>query len=236
MSLPTKDFYEGGRGDSLIDPSLFPEEVKDFLLKEELILSSAGDSFRLLIEIGCMHGRYLEWAIERGKSYVGIDIVSRFIKEGRRRIAELRLPVDCQFIEGAAEDIPTLIPVKRLRNKKCLLFFPFNSFGNMEDAGPVISAIKMSGLPFLISSYQTTAGANARREEYYRRCGYRNIRCSTNDKGVCFCSDDGLRTIAYHPTYIKKICKRQNLVVKSMPFSFLGMAYFSADLKGADHD
>lgn len=232
MSSPTKDFYESGCGDYLIDFSFFPEEVKDFLLKEELLLSPIEDSFRLLIEVGCMHGRYLGWAVERGKSYIGIDVVHRFIEEGRRRIAEMQLPVSYQFVEGAAEDIPTLIPVRRLRNKKCLLFFPFNSFGNMEDAEPVIAAVKASGLSFLISSYQTTATANACREEYYRRCGYRNIRRTVNDKGVCFYSDDGLRTVAYHPAYIRRICIKQNVAVRSMPFSFFGIAYFSEDMKG----
>jgi len=27
-----KDFYESGKGDRLIDPLLFPEEIKQFLL------------------------------------------------------------------------------------------------------------------------------------------------------------------------------------------------------------
>jgi len=230
MTSSTKDFYDKGYGDSLIDLSLLPKEVKDFLLKEELILSSIKDSFKLLTEIGCMNGRYLEWAVAENKSYIGIDVVPRFIKEGKERVIKLKLGTNYQFIEGTAEDIINLIPIKELRNKNCLLFFPFNSFGNMEDARPVISAIKESGLPFLISSYQTTLKANKCREVYYNQCGYKGVKCKNNNKGVCFCSDDGLKTIAYHPVYIKKICKIKNLAVKSMSFSIFGMMYFSTGL------
>jgi len=230
MASSTKDFYDKGYGDSLIDVSLLPEEVKEFLLEEELILFSIKDSFDLLIEVGCMNGRYLEWAVAENKSYIGIDVATRFIKEGKERIVKLKLDTNYQFIEGAAENIVNLIPIEQLRNENCLLFFPFNSFGNMKDAGLVISAIKESGLPFLISSYQTTLKANRYREVYYNQCGYKGVKCKGNNKGVCFYSDDGLRTIAYHPAYIKKICKIKDLVVKSISFSIFGMMYFSVKL------
>ncbi len=231
MGLSTKSFYESGCGDSLIDSALLPDEINNFLKEEESILFSFADSFCLLIEIGCMHGRYLEWAVTKGKFYTGIDIVRRFIEQGRRRIIELGLSLGYQLIEGAAEDIVNLIPVRRLRNKKCLLFFPFNSFGNMEDAGPIISALKTSELPFFISSYQTTAMANECRRDYYDRCGYKNLKRRIDNKGVYFCSDDGLGTIAYHPSYIKRVCNEWGLPMRSMSFSTIGMAYLSATLE-----
>lgn len=234
MDSPTKEFYEEGRGNSLIDPLFFPSEVKDFLKKEELILFSVRDSFDLLIEIGCMHGRYLDWTVAEKKLYIGIDVVVRFIEEGRKKVLKLGLPpVDYQFIKGKAEDIAQLISSERLQSKKigCLLFFPFNSFGNMEDAIPVISALKLSRLPFLISSYQTTEKANTCRKEYYSRCGYKGIRREINEKGVYFYSADGLRSVAYHPEHIKKVCETQNLAMATMPFSTLGTVYFSSTLK-----
>jgi len=67
MESPTKDFYEDGRGNPLIDPLFFPPEVEDFLKKEELILLSIKDSLDLLIEVGCMQGRYLDWAVAEKK-------------------------------------------------------------------------------------------------------------------------------------------------------------------------
>ncbi len=70
-----KDFYESGRGDRLIDPFLFPEEIKQFLLCEKRILEALAGSFNLLVEVGSMYGRYLKWAVENGKRYFGIDVV-----------------------------------------------------------------------------------------------------------------------------------------------------------------
>ncbi len=234
MDSSTKEFYEEGHGNPLINPLFFPPGVEGFLKKEELILLSIRDSFNLLIEIGCMHGRYLNWAVAEKKTYIGIDIVSRFISEGRQKILELGLSsTDYQFIEAKAEDIAELIQLGKINTKKVcsLLFFPFNSFGNMEDAAPVISVLKLSRLSFLISSYQTTEKANTCRKEYYSRCGYKGIRREINEKGVYFYSADGLRSVAYHPEHIKKVCETQNLAMATMPFSTLGIVYFSSTLK-----
>jgi len=224
-----RDFYESGQGDRLIDPKFYPEEIKRFLSGERHLLNSLNHSFDALIEVGCMHGRYLNWALEQDKIYIGIDIVPRYIKLGRQRIRKIGLsPRRFQFKIGGAEKIHSLVNPGRLRvrPRRCILFFPFNSFGNVLDIVPVIVSIRKSKLPFLICSYQTTEAASACRLEYYIRCGYKEICRHIDEKGVYFLSQDGLRSVAYHPQYTRKIFRAHELSVRISPFSMLGLAYY----------
>ncbi len=234
MNLSVRSFYDKGGGDSLVNPSFFSPEVRHFLRTEEAILCSIIDFFDLLIEVGCMHGRYLEWAMEKRKMYVGIDIVARFIEEGRRRVLlAKKSPADYGFVEGNAEKISQAIFFEKLRTEKdrSLLFFPFNSFGNMKSVEAVILSIKSAGAPFLISSYQTTKRANTIRAEYYKRCGQDNLECKADEEGVCFYSADGLRSIAYHPSYLQRLFRENNLNVAIMFSPPLGVFYYNPGLE-----
>lgn len=228
-----KDFYESGKGDRLIDPLLFPEEIKQFLLCERKILETLADSFNLLIEIGSMYGRYLKWAVENGKYYLGIDIVRRYIETGRKIISDLQLdPNKYRFVLGGAENITDLVKPKKwnIKPQECFLFFPFNSFGNMEDPLVIVKSIKKSGLPFLITTYDTNQETNACREQYYRNCGYSEIVSVQDEKGVRFISPEGLSTIAYHPDYLQEISTISSLKVAIVYFSQIGVAFTLPEL------
>lgn len=223
-----KDFYESGKGDRLIDPSLFPEEIKQFLIGEKRILETLKDSFNLLIEVGSMYGRYLKWAVENGKYYLGIDIVQRYIETGRKVISDSQFdPSKYRFILGGAENIVGLVKPEEwnVKPRECLLFFPFNSFGNMEDPSVIVKSIKKSGLPFLITTYGTNQETNACRERYYRNCGYSEIVSVQDEKGVRFVSPEGLSTIAYHLDYLQKIFTLSNSKVTIVHFSQIGVAF-----------
>ncbi|MBU1151426.1 hypothetical protein KJ632_01195 [Patescibacteria group bacterium] len=228
-----KDFYESGKGDRLIDPLLFPEEIKQFLTCEKRILETLADSFDLLVEVGSMYGRYPKWAVENGKYYLGIDIVQRYIETGRKIILDLQLnPDKCRFVLGGAENITDLVKPREwnVKLRKCLLFFPFNSFGNMEDPLVIVKGIKKSGLPFLISTYGTSQETNVCREQYYRDCGYSEIVSLQDEKGVRFVSPDGLSTIAYHPDYLQEIFTIASLKVAIVHFSQIAVAFTLPEL------
>jgi len=228
--LSTREFYGGGQGDRLVDPNCYPKEIVDFLREERKLLDSMAASIDTLVEIGCMHGRYLDWAVGLNKRYIGIDIVPRYINMGRRIVAEKRLErKKYQFVLGGAEMVDVLARQKAAPGK-CLLFFPFNSFGNMADPIPVILSVRKSNLPFLISSYQTKRRSTTSRREYYRRCGYKDIVCTDDEKGVCFSSADGLKSIAYHPRHVQRICDANNLAVAIRLFSTIGIAYLSKEI------
>lgn len=223
-----KDFYESGKGDRLIDPLLFPEEIKQFLICERRILETLADSFDLLIEVGSMYGRYLKWAVENEKCYLGIDIVRRYIETGRKVISDSQLdPNKYRFVLGEAENITELVKPDEwnIEQDKCFLFFPFNSFGNMENPLVIIRNIKKSSLPFLISTYGTSQEINVCREQYYRNCGYSEIVSLQDEKGVRFISPEGLSTIAYHPDYLQEIFTISGLKVAIVHFSQIGVAF-----------
>lgn len=231
-----EDFYGNGQGDRLIDPLFYPKGIKLFLEDEEKLLKSLAPFFDLLIEVGCMHGRYLCWAIRRKKSYIGIDVVERYISAGKQRLGELKMPSDqCRFVLGGAEDIADIIHPNDLGVDvgRCLAFFPFNSFGNMPNSKPVMKSLAQSELPFCISSYRISQKATECRKRYYENCGYGRIKTSRRRNGVRFSSPDGLSTIAYDPTFLRGMFASNNVDVRSMSFSQIGMAYLSSKLFSA---
>ena len=231
-----KDFYGNGQGDRLIDPLFYPKSINLFLEDEEKLLKLLAPFFDLLIEVGCMHGRYLCWAIRRKKYYIGIDVVERYIFAGKQRLGELKTPSDqCSFILGNAEDIADIIHPNDLGVDvgRCLAFFPFNSFGNMPNPKPVVKSLAQSGLPFCVSSYRISQKATACRMKYYRNCGYGRIKTLRGRNGVRFSSLDGLNTIAYDPTFLGGVFASNNVDARSMPFSQIGMAYLSLGLFSA---
>jgi len=220
-------FYDYGTGDSLIDPKNYPVEIKQYLRQEEFALRQLSGDFDVLVEIGCMDGRYLEWSLAHGKKYLGVDIVSRYVTEGKRRLKKYGLSEpDYQIEICSAENIGQFFKGKGSNNGgQMLLLCPFNSFGNMKDPKAVISSLGLVDQTFLICSYGTDDRSNAVRLNYYRSCGYRQIRLERSSEGVRFISEEGLDTIAYHPRYVLIMCRRQGIKVRVEISGGIGVFY-----------
>lgn len=221
-------FYGGGLGDRLVSPDVYPPLIHKFLVDEEAALERACRGQELLVEVGCMDGRSMDWAVERGLAYLGIDVVERYILEARERALRRGLSESrCRFSVGASERLPALVDPASFgaRPEATLLFFPFNSFGNMDDAAEVLEGVRGTGLPFLISTYPVTSEANACRESYYRNCRYRDLSVVRDGRGVVFLSPDGLRTFAYDEIYLLGLCRELGLPCAAVPFSEIGVAY-----------
>lgn len=226
--LSVNEFYENGLGDRLANPLYHPRVITEFLQEELRIVNSIQSSIDLLIEVGCMHGRYLDWAITHKKLYIGIDLVQRYIEAGRRAVAERGLSKEIyQFVAGNAEEMARLLGQQHLHieHDRCLLLFPFNSFGNMLDEERVIASLRECELPFFISSYQTTEYATACRKEYYTRCGYKDVRFLNTEKGIYFSSSDGLHSIAYYPKYLQKLFDDHKLLITIEPTPPINVSY-----------
>jgi hypothetical protein len=212
-------FYESGLGDRLIDPSYYSEQIVEFLQREQQEVANIQVSFDLLIEVGCANGRYLDWAIAHNKRYIGIDFVEHYIRAGQQRVLERRLSSEkYQFIVGDGEKLSEVIEPNALgiTAERCLVLFPFNSFGNMQRLLDILTSLQKIGLPFLISSYLTNRYATACRLEYYQRCGYRDLQIRHTQEGICFTSADGLYSLAYHPAYLCRLCERYQIPVSSL--------------------
>lgn len=222
------DFFETNVAENLMDAAYIPQEVAEFLRQERRIIGLLEDSFDLLVEVGCMDGRYLDWAIRRRKRYIGIDIISRHIQSGRRRVAERgESPERYRFVRGDAEEVAALVEPEQFEvsRERSLVLFPFNIFGAVTSAGRVLASLRQSKLPFLISSYQTTEYATSCRLRYYSNCGCRGIRILKDDKGVCFTTENGLQTTAYHPLYLQKLCGDYGLAITPVAWGDINMVY-----------
>lgn len=222
------DFYKNGFGDRFLDSSCYTAEIIDFLQSEEDLLTIVNDGFDLLVEIGCMHGRYLNWAVSHSKNYLGIDIVPKYIDAGLQRVVQCGFcRKSYQFKLGKAEEIAVLVDPEKLRAspERCLLLFPFNSFGNMSEISAVINNLVVSRLPFLISSYDVSDLATQVRRDYYFRCGYANV-CVLNEKeGVCLTASEGLRSLAFYPDYLAHLFEEQDTTLGMVPLANIGIAY-----------
>lgn len=218
-------FYASGLGDRLIDSETFPSAILDFLQGEEAVLRSTSQDVDTLIEVGCMEGRWLEWAVKIGKCYVGVDVVSRYIQECLSRITCMNLDRDrYQCVLGSADYLEILRSYWS-SSVHPLAFFPFNSFGNMEDPCAVIESLRKSETLFLISSYDTSTYATACRLEYYANCRYSDLQCIEDDRGVLFHSPDGLHSFAYHEDFLIREFRKHGLEIEVITFADIGRMY-----------
>src|SRR5215475_13506506 len=81
-----RGFFESSASDRRMDPTCYPHEIRTFLREEQRILDALEDSVDLLIEVGCVNGRYLDWAVEKAKQYIGVDMIDRHVQAGQRRV------------------------------------------------------------------------------------------------------------------------------------------------------
>src|SRR5579859_5775125 len=151
----TSEFYDNGHGDRFTDSSLVNDEIAWFLQEEQEILDSIAEDIDALIEVGCMHGRYLDWAVQHRKLYFGLDQVHRYITAGKDEIRRKKLDgKNFNFILSGAEQLAGLVErrIINTRPERTLALFPFNSFGNMVDPLVILRNLQQSKLLYLISS------------------------------------------------------------------------------------
>ena len=222
-------FYASGLGDRLVDENRYSASIRHFLSAEKELLDVAQASFETLVEVGCMDGRYLRWAIASGKSYLGVEPVSRYAAAARRKIA--RLGGDrsrYRAVRGSAESLDGILAAETTGTEPALVFFPFNSFGNARDPRPILRALANIGQPVLISSYRTTAMATLSRQRYYERCAYRRLRKETSSQGIRFVTDEGLNSMAYEPEFLCTLAADTGLDLIPIRFGGIGLAFGSS--------
>lgn len=220
----TLEFYSSGLGDNLIKKSFYPKEIVSFLDKEKEIVKDELRNFDLLFEVGCMEGRYLDVALSENKKYYGIDVVERYVEMGQEILSKKELPANDFTIKIA--DAASLDEIFIKNNlSKALIVFPFNSFGNMVNMKDVIKSLATAKRSFLIFTYATDEFSNNARLDYYKNCGYKDIECEEDAKGIRFFSDQGLNTIAYKENYIKTEFNNLGVSIVRVNFANIGLVY-----------
>ncbi|HAZ16888.1 MAG TPA: hypothetical protein DCY49_03225 [Candidatus Jacksonbacteria bacterium] len=175
-----------------------------------------------------MDGRFLPWAHDHGKAYIGIEPVERYVTQARHTVEALQ--ANAVMCCDGAENICAILTDHGIDPRVAMAFFPFNSIGNVSAIMPVVNALAQSDVGVCISTYQTTDLATDARRRYYERCGYEQLRCRTTQEGVCFEAIGGLCTWAYHVPYFISLAHDHGIVFTAIPFAGIGVVYFSKNL------
>ena len=225
MTQKARVFYECELGDRLIEDARYPGVIKNYLSAERGLLDRITPQFNALIEIGCMQARHADWAMSHGKRYLGLDIIGRYIREGRAHIKSMGSTATCRVELEDAQNLVTVLSRHRsfLSRHLPIAFFPFNSIGNVSDVRGVVKALILSSLPFIIATYGTDQYSTMCRGRYYARCNYHHLMIRQTGKGVHFGSSDGLSTYAYGQKFIKSLFPKNGVIRRR--FSSIGVAY-----------
>ena len=222
-------FYGTDDGNKLVDEENYPLSIKNYLAKEKQILIQNIKKHDVIIEVGCMEARNMETAIRNGKKYIGIDIVPEYISIAKEISKKRNLQDTCEFLRIDAEKLDDILEKSNLLRKSQapLFFFPFNSFGNMNDFGNVIKSIgNIKNADFILFTYQTDDKSTNERFEYYNNCHYDNLRVNHEKNGVRFTANNGLNSMAYNEKFLQEFIKKSELDLETKTFADIGIAYF----------
>ena len=204
-NLSVMSFYES-LGEKLIDEANYPEDIKVFLDRERMVVSSllSEGKYRTFVECGCMHGRNL-WILDEfpAVNYIGIDIVNEFIKRAENNISTLLYKKRALAIKIAAEEFVIKNYIKNIGQSKTVCFFPFNSFGNATQPKKILKNLQQQKLNIAISTYKNTVESILMRLSYYKNCNYKNIVTKSTKYGTRFLSEEGLNSTSYSLDFFK---------------------------------
>ncbi len=222
-------FYGFEEGNRLIDEKNYPLSIKNYLKEENRILTDYIKNFDIIIEVGCMVARNIEVAILNKKKYIGIDIIPEYITLANQMVKKFNLSESCELLCINAEKLDYILQKSELI-KKChtpLFFFPFNSFGNINDHISALKSIKkIKGATFIIFSYKTDENTTKERIKYYGNCNYDNLTTIQETLGVRCVADNGLNSMAYKIEYLVNYVKNIDMHIDLQEFSDIGIAFF----------
>jgi len=200
--LSVSTFYDSF-GDSLVDSNNYSNDIESYLILEDKMINSilGNGNYSCLIEVGCMEGRSIYLAKSHQISYCGIDIVKRYIEKANIAIRESKIEKHGRAILLSAYDLNSDI-IPELLDQSCLIYFPFNCFGNIPDFNRLRNVICNINANIFISTYQTNVYAHKVRSDYYKKSGYSEIKCNATDEEVRFSSKENLNTTAYELNFL----------------------------------
>lgn len=223
----TSEFYSNKGGDKLIDNENYPEAITNYLKEERRLYFQhlTQGNYDTLIEIGCMSARHLDIAIELNLNYIGIDIVSKYIKLAQQQITDNNYQHKAKAFQLSLLDYEQET-IQLPRTSKPLCIFPFNSFGNIINYTDAIKKTFEIGYDFFISTYNTTEEATNVRLEYYKNCHFNNLEATTNKEGVLFTSSEGLHSWAFHSNYLRALLDQEPWKIEIDNILSFGLYYY----------
>lgn len=220
-SISVEEFYSKD-GQKLIDVELYPEKIHQHLNDEKATLVNIirNGNYDTVVEVGCMDGTmHLDVCKLCDVNYVGLDLVEHSVELLNQKLMES----GChgQYIAKALDviNIDSIAPDINEISRKVLVFFPFNSFGNLDHPKEVLSVIRSCDYDAVVLTYLTDDNSANVRMEYYSNCGYSNLELSKSNEGDLFSSAQGLRSYAYSYDWFQNVADENSYKVK---FSKIG--------------
>lgn len=234
MSTPIERFYGQFGGDRLIDSSHYPPEILSYLRNEEQIITRiiTDNKYNYFIEVGCMEARSLPLAVSLDIPYYGIDLVDKYIMRAQNMIRTMQKSeegIKAEVYKVSVYDLANHLKQYPLKSIDLpthpLIVFPFNSFGNIEDPEKAARAVSNCSSDFLILTYRTDEYSTQLRKTYYQNCGYTGTTTLTDKRGIRFISSEGLNTVAYEGSYIRRLFG-PNFSIQEYPIAQIGVGYY----------
>lgn len=220
------NIYENGSGDELINPLNYNDQIALYLKAESEIFGEIIKDYYLVVEIGCMDGRYTDFVLKSGKKYLGIDAVQRYIENAKKKYKSAIIDDKAAFFSTGLKDLEAVIADSQTQSlKKTVAVFPFNSFGNIENIEQAIDIISNSLIDFVIFTYKTDKATQLIRENYYSRSGFVNLDCIYDETGVRFISSEGLDSVAYSEKWLREKFESSGRILKAREFGAIGQLF-----------
>jgi hypothetical protein len=225
-AVTTAEFYSTA-GAGLLDLRNYSRAICDHLASEKKCVKHTvrKGGYTTAIEVGCADGSlHMQTLLSLKLRYLGIDLVPRFISILNDKLQNLSPDQLAGALVLDAQHISNLRPV--MFGQKALLVFSFNSFGNVDDPSKALAQACVAGFDVLILTYRTNGPASQRRSEYYAQCNLSGLRHDRNERGVVFCSDDGLHSYAYRRPWLMGLLRRYPFHCTVREFGMLGRSYW----------
>jgi hypothetical protein len=222
-------FFAGRAAERLVGEGGVTPMIERYLAQDQAAVARLAEGKRVLVDVGCSAGRYLHLAIGLGIDYLGVDISSNLVAQGRLRVERHGISPDrYRFVPGDAGDLSGVLAGAGLDipSRDTIVIFGFSALSALDDLDSVAESLRRLDLPFAATLYETTTAATAMRLDYYRHCGLGPVTIEHDDRGV-WLRTIGYRTLAPRRSYLIELFQRHGLNVRIEPMSELGFVCIS---------
>lgn len=211
-----------------LEPIHYTKALQEYFEQQQHVFESivASENYTTVIEAGCGDGSFLfPTAVQMGINYYGVDKEPQAIAQLNKKISHISHQSKLEAVCADMHDFVEILADYDIPLTDCLVVFPFNALGVMENPRHILSQISRLGLDTLIFTYKTTDQAQILRRDYYCQLGFANLVRQQDTDGIAFRSEDGLLSYTYYSYMIDHWLQASSTAtIQTMEFSQLGIA------------
>jgi hypothetical protein len=229
---PTRENIQRNNLEQMVEPDNYTPEIKSYLCQSRQICTEIlsaglhGD----LIDIGCGDQGFSvninSFAINFNNiSYHGIDINAESIRKLKSSIQRTH----CHRLRASIHDGEKIYDfIKENRLDRVLTSFPFNVLGLRDNPKSCIESAIKAKSDILIYTYSLSRAATKIRKNYYKNCGFKEIKTMEYYEGILISSNDGLRSWAYSQRFLQDLFSTTNYVYLVGRFGNIGVFIYAS--------